>query len=294
MFKRLEIKKIFAFLLVACMLAGGIAMLPATAYAEPTEEPAVTEEVAQEPTTEEGAAEEPAQQPAPTQSQQASGIVVDAAEEEEEEANPMDTILGFDTVIKEIWSKWCSRLLIILGILVAVVIGLVIYIMVTQTTKLSKQNKEMSRRPDRQLASNQPAPGEAESVRQVKQFGDTLRIRRTVSQQGNAPAQQANMQRPMAPQRPSRPAQQGTAQPGVRRPVQGQPVRRPVPGQQPQRPNGAGIHQPQRPAQTGARPVQRSAQPGARPVQRPAQPGARPVQRPAQPAAPTQTNDQNK
>jgi len=276
MFKRLEIKKFFAFLLVACLLAGGIALLPATAYAEPTEDPAVTEEVVDEPTVEEAAQE-------PAQSQEASGIVVDAADEEEE-ANPMDTILGFDTIIKEIWSKWCSRLLIVLGILVTCVIGILIYIMITQTTKVSKQNKQLERRPDRQLASNQPAPAQQEeSVRQVKQFGDTLRIRRTVSQQGNAPVRQANMQRPVAPQRPSRPAQQGQPQPGVRRPVQGQPVRRPMPGQQPQRPNGAGIHQPQRPMQAGARP----AQPGARPVQRPTQPAARPAQ-------PKQPTDQNK
>ena len=90
--------------------------------------------------------------------------------------------------------------------------------------------------------------------RQVTQFGDTLRIRRTVPQNGgnvrNVHGGLANMQRPAAPQRPSRPAQGVQQEPGVRRPVQGQPVRRSPQSQpirQPQRPVN---HSVQRPAQS--------------------------------------------
>lgn len=270
MFKRLKIKNIFAMLLVTCLLAGGIAVLPTAVYAEPTEEPAVTEEVTE---GEGGVAtlEEPPVN-SPAQNQAASGIVVDAAEDEEDEANPMDTILGFDVIIKQIWSKIVARLFIVLAILIAIVIGIVIYIMVTQTNKVSKQNKEMERRPSRQVGAPQASQMPAQQPqRQVKQFGDTLRIRRTVENGNAAPA---NMQRPVAPQRPSRPAQQGAVQPGVRRPVQGQPARRPVQGQ------------PQRPMQPGARPVNpaaRPAQPG-QPVRRPVQgQPQRPVQRPVMP-----------
>ena len=221
MFKRLEIKKFFASLLVTCMLAGGIAALPATVYAVP-EDPATTESVVEGEDANAEAGIATLEEPVVSPSQQATGITIDAADEEEEEdVNPMDTILGFDTIIKNVWSKICSRLLIILSILVAIVIGILIYIMATQTSKLSKQNQVMSRRPNRALASEQPAAQGEESVRQVKQFGDTLRIRRTVQQ--GAPAQQTNMQRPVAPQRPSRPAQGQMMQPGVRRPVQAQP-----------------------------------------------------------------------
>jgi len=287
MFKRLEIKKFFALLMVACLLLAGVMAMPATAYADPEDDPAVTEQVT-EGTQEDGeAAEGAAAQPSATQ--EASGIKVDVADDEEEDVNPMDAILSVDRIILDVWAKICSRLAIIIGILLACVIGIIIYIMVTQTTKISKQNKELERRPSRQLgAAQQPAVMDPQPQRQVKQFGDTLRIRRTMTQ--GAPAQ-TNMQRPAAPQRPSRPAQ-GTVQPGVRRPVQGQPVRRPVQGQ-PQRPMqgapqaGQPVRrpvqgQPQRPVQG-----QTNGQPARRPVQgqpqRPVQPVARPTQQSNQP-----------
>ena len=67
MFKRLEIKKFFALLMVACLLLAGVMAMPATAYADPEDDPAVTEQVT-EGTQEDGeAAEGAAAQPSATQ-----------------------------------------------------------------------------------------------------------------------------------------------------------------------------------------------------------------------------------
>ena len=292
--------RFLAIFLAACLLFAGVFAFGAkNVFAEPADgsDPAATEEAVteEEPATSEDTAAQSADRP---------GIVV-SGDSDDEDGNIMDSLLSADRQWLSVFGKIVSRLAIVLGILIVAVVAMTIYIMVTQTTRLSRQNAQMSRRPARSVVPNAAAAGEA-PVHQVTQFGDTLRIRRTVAP-GNAnpnaarPVNRtgaANMARPAAPQRPSRPVQ--SAQPGVRRPAAQQPIRqpqRPAPnGQRPvQRPAAPPIRQPQRPAQpapnNGQRPMQRPAQPasnGQRPVQRPAQPvpnnGQRPMQRPAQPA----------
>jgi predicted PurR-regulated permease PerM len=241
MLKRLKINRYTAWLLVVCCLMGVILFAaPDVVHADPTQQPQTSEqtqepETSQEPDNSEAAAQTP-------------GIVVS---DQEDEGNLMESILSADRQWLSIFGKIVARLAIVLGILIVCVVGVTIYIMVTQTTRLSKQNKQMSQRPQRIVEPNRQPTGQRPPVeRQVTQFGDTLRIRRTVPQGGgNVRNVQgaANMQRPAAPQRPSRPAQ-GMQQPGARRPVQGQPVRR-TPQSQP-------IRQPQRPTNTAQRPVQ--------------------------------------
>ena len=305
--------RFLAIFLAACLLFVGVFALDAkSVFAEPADgsDPAAAEEAVteEEPETSEDTAAQSADRP---------GIVV-SGDSDDEEGNIMDSLLSADRQWLSVFGKIVSRLAIVLGILIVAVVGLTIYIMVTQTTRLSRQNAQMSRRPARGVVPNAAAAGEA-PVHQVTQFGDTLRIRRTVVP-GNAnpnaarPVNRtgaANMARPAAPQRPSRPVQ--SAQPGVRRPAAQQPIRqpqRPAPnGQRPvQRPAAPPIRQPQRPAQPAPngqrpvqRPVQRPAQPapnGQRPMQRPAQNGQRPMQRPApngqrpvqRPVQPTQSD----
>ena len=285
--------RFLAILLAACLLFVGVFALGAkTVYAEPEDgsDPAASEAV------DPAAGEEPAASEEPTaQSTDSPGIVVSGGADDEE-GNIMDSLLNADRQWLSVFGKIVSRLAIVLGILIVAVIGVTIYIMATQTTRLSRQNAQMSRRPARGVTPNAAAAGEA-PVRQVTQFGDTLRIRRTVAPGSANPnaarpvnrTGAANMARPAAPQRPSRPVQ--SAQPGVRRPAAQQPIRqpqRPVQqqgGQRPvQRPVQQPIRQPQRPVPNGQRPVQPVPN-GQRPVQRPAQPapnGQRPVQQPTQ------------
>ncbi len=231
--KRILKNRIIALLLAVFMLTGFFALQNIrTAYAEPEEEPTETQ------VTEETQEEQETQEPEPTQ----NSLLISSADDEEEDENPMDALLSEDRIWLEKFNKIVINLAAILGVLIVCVIILTIYVMITRTTRLTKQNKQLARPKEKKL--HVPVSAMPQTEEQITEFGDTLRIKRAVTQntqtgQRGARPVNANMQRPTAPQRPSRPTQ-GTAQPGVRRPgYTGQPTRS----------TGAGgqIRQPQRP-----------------------------------------------